>query len=379
MSARSTRALRQKIAVDGTRPTASPLFQTAAFQSGSAFFYSRKDNPNVHEFEDAMAAWEGARHALAVTTGMSALSLLMGLLRAGDTLVCHRLMYGCSMRLFQQQVDERGVGLLVTDLADPRELARLPASTRVVVFETPTNPFLRTVPIAAVAAAAHRANPAAVVAVDGTWATPLFQQPLRHGADVVLHSATKFISGHSDVMGGVLLCERDDLAGWFRERRFYHGANLDPHSAWLLARSLKTFPLRMREHARVTRAMVALLRGLAAVERVDFPQVGDGQLEDYGGIVFVQLRAAYRERYADLVAGLRFFDTGTGMAAVTSMIAQPWSGSHASLDDAQKAAMGLDRGLVRLCFGLEDEADLAADLTRAFAALESSPSSPAAG
>jgi len=375
MTDRRTRALRTKAAVDGTKPTSSPIFQSAAFQSGSAFFYSRKDNPNVHELEDALAAWEGARHALAVTTGMSALSLLMGLLRPGDTLVCHRLMYGCSLRLFQQQVEERRVELLVLDLDRAEDLARLPASTRLVLFETPTNPFLRTVPIAAVAAAAHRANAQAIVAVDGTWATPLFQQPLQHGADVVAHSLTKFVSGHSDVMGGALLCDRDDLAATLRERRFYHGANLDPHSAWLLARSLKTFPLRMREHARVTRLMVDLLRTFRAVERVDFPQVGDGQLHDYGGIVFVQLRPAYRERYADLIANLRLFDTGTGMAAVTSMVAQPYSGSHASLDDAQKASLGLDCGLVRLCFGLEDEADLAADLTQAFAALVHPPSS----
>lgn len=374
MTDRRTRALRTKATVDGTKPTASPIFQSAAFQSGSAFFYSRKDNPNVHELEDALAAWEGARHALAVTTGMSALSLLMGLLRPGDTLVCHRLMYGCSLRLFQQQVEERRVELLVLDLDRAEDLARLPVSTRLVVFETPTNPFLRTVPIAAVAAAARRANAQAIVAVDGTWATPLFQQPLQHGADVVVHSLTKFVSGHSDVMGGALLCDHDDLAATLRERRFYHGANLDPHSAWLLARSLKTFPLRMREHARVTRVMVDLLRTFPAIERVDFPQVGDGQLHDYGGIVFVQLRPAYRDRYADLIANLRLFDTGTGMAAVTSMVAQPYSGSHASLDEAQKAALGLDRGLVRLCFGLEDETDLAADLTQAFAALDPPPS-----
>lgn len=212
MTDRRTRALRTKATVDGTRPTASPIFQSAAFQSGSAFFYSRKDNPNVHELEDALAAWEGARHALAVTTGMSALSLLMGLLRPGDTLVCHRLMYGCSLRLFQQQVEERRVELLVLDLDRAEDLARLPASTRLVLFETPTNPFLRTVPIAAVAAAAHRANAQAIVAVDGTWATPLFQQPLHHGADVVVHSLTKFVSGHSDVMGGALLCDHDDRA-----------------------------------------------------------------------------------------------------------------------------------------------------------------------
>ena len=365
----TTRALRVRATVDGSRATVTPLFQSAAFQSGSPYFYHRKDNPNVAELEAALAALEQSRHALAVTTGMAALSMVMGLLRAGDTLVCHNLMYGCSLKLFQQQVAERGVSLVVTDLADPHCLTTLPASTRVVVFETPTNPFLRTVRIAAVATAAKRANANAVVVVDGTWATPLFQQPLRHGADVVVHSATKFMSGHSDVMGGVICTERDDLGAFFRERRFYHGANLDAHSAWLLCRSLKTFALRMGAHQATTTRLAALVQTFAVVERVDLPTIDGIQLRGYGGIIFVQLRSAWCDRYSDLVAALRLFDTGTGMAAVTSMIAQPYSGSHASLDDAEKEAIGLNRGLVRLCFGLEAEVDLAADLTQAFAAI----------
>ena len=122
----------------------------------------------------------------------------------------------------------------------------------------------------------------------------------------------------------------------------------------------------MREHATVTRKMVALLRTFPAIERVDFPQVGDGQLDDYGGIVFVQLHQSYTHCYEAIIAALRLFDTGTGMAAVTSMVAQPYSGSHASLNDAQKSDIGLNRGLVRLCFGLEAIEDLAADLTQAF-------------
>lgn len=365
----TTRALRVRAVTDGSLPTVTPLFQSAAFRTGSPYFYSRKDNPNVAELEAALAALEGCAHALAVTTGMAALAQVLGVLRPGDVLVCHHLMYGCSLKLFQQQVEERQVQLLVTDLADPAELARLPAATRLVIFETPTNPFLRTVTIAPVAVAAKRANPAALVVVDGTWATPLFQQPLRHGADIVVHSATKFLSGHSDVMGGVICTERDDLAALFRERRFYHGANLDPHSAWLLCRSLKTFPLRMRAHQQTTVRLAALLRGFAPVERVDLPEIDGRQLTGYGGIVFVQLREPWHGRYTELASALTLFDTGTGMAAVTSMVAQPYSGSHASLCDAEKEAIGLNRGLVRLCFGLEDEGDLAADLTRAFAAL----------
>ena len=371
MTERTTQALRTRVAIDGSLPTAAPIFQTAAFQSGSPFFYSRKDNPNVTEFEQAMAALEGSRHALAVTTGMAALAQVLGFLRPGDALVCHHLMYGCSVRLFHQQVEERQIELRICDLADPSVLATLPGNVRLVIFETPTNPFLRTVSIAAVARAAHAAHPQALVVVDGTWATPMFQQPLRHGADVVVHSATKFLSGHSDVMGGVICSDRDDLAEAVRERRFYHGANLDPHSAWLLCRSLKTFPLRMRAHAATTTRLAAVVAGFAQVERVDLPEIDGTQLTGYGGIIFVQLRQPWHGRYADLVRALTLFDTGTGMAAVTSMVAQPYCGSHASLTPEEKSAIGLNHGLVRLCFGLEDEADLAADLTQAFAGLGS--------
>ncbi len=366
---RITRTLHTRVPADGAHAVVTPLFQCSAFGGESPYFYARKDNPNVAELEQAVSTLEGAAHAVAVTTGMTAISLVLDLLQWGDTLVVNREMYGCSFRLIQRLRERRGFAVRVLDLAGGVDPDDFPTSTRMVLFETPTNPFLRTIDVRRIAEVAERRGNALVV-VDNTWATPLFQRPLEHGADISLHSATKYFSGHSDVMGGMLLTERDDLHRELREARFYQGAILDPHSAWLLRRSLQTLPLRMREHERSMQIMHAFLAACPQVARVHHPIVDGRQLTGYGGILCFELRADLAERYADFAGALQLFGTGTGMACVTSMVAQPYSGSHASLSTEEKAAMGLGRNLVRLCFGLEDADDLRRDLTAAFAAID---------
>jgi cystathionine gamma-lyase/cystathionine gamma-lyase/homocysteine desulfhydrase len=234
-----------------------------------------------------------------------------------------------------------------------------------VFFETPTNPFLKAVDIRAVSQAVKALNPEALVVVDNTWATSLFQHPLEHGADISLHSATKFFSGHSDVMGGILLTDRQDLEEACRSERFYSGAVLAPHSGWLLRRSMQTFPLRMEHHQQSTKEMVKFLGDLPQVTRVYYPEIDGRQLLGYGGIIFFDLRGDLVARYPDFIAQLKLFGTGTGMACVTSMVAQPYTGSHASMNDEEKAQMGLGRGTVRLCFGLERLVDLQKDVKAA--------------
>lgn len=355
-----TRALHRRI---GREAAVTPLYQTSAFRAGSRYFYTRKNNPNVEELERTVSDLEEAPHAVAVSTGMAAITAAAGLLRPGDRVVLNRLGYGCTQRQFRRLEERLGLRVELRDLTQPCVLA---PDTAMVFFETPTNPFLRTVPIAEV----RRRAPGALVVVDNTWATPLFQHPLAHGADLSLHSATKFISGHADVMGGLLLTRDAALAARLREERFYGGAILDPHSAWLLRRSLQTFALRMREHARVTETMAAFLETLPQIARVYRPAVDGRQLTGYGGILFCDLRPDLARRYGELARGLRLFRTGTAMACVTSMVAQPVSGSHASLTRAEQRAMGLSPGLVRLCFGLEDVADLQHDLRRALRRIE---------
>ncbi|HEX8558591.1 MAG TPA: PLP-dependent aspartate aminotransferase family protein [Pyrinomonadaceae bacterium] len=365
-----TRSLHTRSEAGGARPSVTPLYQNSAFDAGSTYFYTRKNNPNVEEFEDVVRHLEGARHGVAVATGMAAIRTCLEQLRPGDTMVINGLVYGCSFKLVQRFCERFNVRLEVLDLSSPGGVESIPAGTRLVLFETPTNPFLRTVDIERVASKVKASDPSALVVVDNTWATPLYQHPLSLGADVSLHSATKYMSGHSDVMGGMLLTDRDDLAEAFRQERFYSGAILDPHAAWLLRRSMQTFGVRLERQGRTTAEMREFLAGLPQVQTVYYPEIEGRQLRGYGGILFIELRPDLVPRYPDLVSALRYFGNGTGMACVTSMIAQPYTGSHASMTDAEKDQMGLSRGLVRLCFGLEEPEDLRRDLLEALASID---------
>ena len=356
-----TRALHERVDVEGARPASTPLFQTAAFEGGSPFFYARKGHPNVEEWERAVATLEGAKHGVAAASGMAAISLALSLLAPGDRLVVHRLLYGCSWRFFTRLEKQRGLRVSGVDL----ERETPPADAAMVFLETPTNPFLRTIDLAKLRAAAPRAR----IVVDNTWATPLHQRPLAHGADLSIHSATKFLSGHGDVMGGLVLTDDAAIAEKLREERFYSGAVLSPQAAWLLRRSLQTLAVRMRAHVETTGRIASWLAARPEVERVFLPEVDGRQLTGYGGILFFRFAAAHRDGWARFAKALALFRGGTGMAAVTSTAAQPWSGSHASMTPEEKRAIGLDESVIRLCFGLEDPSDLEADLAHAFEAL----------
>lgn len=364
-----TLALHHRIDNAQTQPLATPIYQNSAFTAESPYFYTRKSNPNSVELEGALALFEKAKYVISVTTGMAAISLVLQQLRPGQHLVIHHLIYGCSYQLFQRHAQHFNIKLSVVNLSDPTQLANLADDVSMVLFETPTNPFLKTVEIKKVVTAIKAKNPQALVVIDNTWATGLFQNPLQCGADISVTSATKYISGHSDVMGGFIALQDDALAEQLRQARFFSGAILDPNSAWLLRRSLHTFPLRMREHVRVTRELHTFLLNRTEIETVYFPEIDGEQLRDYGGILFFQFKPDFQDKYKQFRDQLRLFDTGTGMACVGSMVAQPWSGSHASLNDADKRDMGINQGLVRLCFGLEFAADLVSDLQQAFDAL----------
>ncbi len=363
-----SKLLHHRVDFDVARPSVTPIFQNSAFEDGSPYFYTRKNNPNVEELEQALAMLEGAKFATAFATGMAALQSVIDLLRPGQILAINRLIYGCSYKFFQRTAERRGFDLCILDLTSAAGIESIPEGTAMVLFETPTNPFLETINIADVARCAKAGNPDALVVVDNTWATPIHQQPLRHGADLSVHSATKYISGHSDVMGGFVLADDDALAVEMNANRFYGGAVLDPHAAWLLRRSLQTLDVRLERQVRTTAEMADFLRELPGVAHVYEPRVGD-QLIDYGGILFILPDAELGDCYAELAGHLRLFGTGTGMACVTSMIARPYTGSHASLEDREKDAMGLSPHLIRLCFGLEHPDDLKRDLADAFAAL----------
>jgi cystathionine beta-lyase/cystathionine gamma-synthase len=365
-----TKTLQTQIDPSDALATITPIFMSSAFEAGSPYFYSRKNNPNVAELEQAVATLEGAQNCIGLPTGMAAINLALSLLPVGGHLVVNRLIYGCSYKLFQRFCESREITLTTLDLTVKAEIDQIPPNADMVLFETPTNPYLKTIDIAEVSEACKSKNKNCLVVVDNTWATSLFQRPLERGADISLQSATKFICGHSDVMGGLLLTTDSAIDASLREERFYSGSVLDPHSAWMLRRSLQTMPLRMAEHVRVSLEMIKFLETRQEVEEIFWPNVDGEQLVDYGGILFFRLAEAVKDQYSAFASTLKCFKTGTGMAAVTSMVAQPFSGSHASMSEQEKADMGLGPDLVRLCFGLEHPEDLINDLTNAFSSLQ---------
>ncbi len=365
-----TEALHFRINNADTHPVATPIYQNSAFTADSPYFYTRKSNPNSVEFEGAMALLEQANHIISTTTGMSAIMLVLQQLHPGDHLVINQYIYGCSYKLFKRYTKHMGIRLSIVDLSEPSGRESIPNDVSMVLFETPTNPFLKNIPIKEVSEITRKKSVDALIVVDNTWATPLFQNPLDCGADISLASATKYISGHSDVMGGFIAVNNDKLAEALFESRFYSGAIIDPNSAWLLRRSLHTFPIRMREHVRTTQSLYEFLITRNEIETLYYPTTSPEQLRDYGGILFFQFSKEHQHCYSQFIESLTLFDTGTGMACVSSMVAQPWSGSHASLCDSDKNAMGLDTGLVRLCFGLENSQDLISDLETAFMTLK---------
>lgn len=361
-----TEALRYKLNDVGAFPSVTPVYQCSAFSADSPYFYSRKNNPNVVEFENVVAILEEAKYGVAYACGMSAIYMVFDLLKPGDVVVINNLIYGCSYKLFQRLGEKRNVEVLILDLTNEENLKKIPTNISMVFFETPTNPFLKTIDISKISVHVKALNPKALIVVDNTWATPLYQKPLQHGADISLHSGTKYLSGHSDVMGGMVLVDNDELYENLLKDRFYSGTIITPYHAWLMRRSIQTLGIRLTCQTKTTKDLLDFLKQIPQIKQVYYPVVDGKQLVDYGGILFFELHSNFANKYEEFKRSLKLFETGTGMACVTSMVAQPYTGSHASMTDSEKMEMGIDKSLIRLCFGLENIEDLKQDILNAF-------------
>ena len=365
---KTTKSLHAKADVTNDAPTATPIYQASAFEAHSDYFYTRNDNPNSNEFEQAVAVLEETDYALAVTTGMAAINIVLNLLKPGQTLLINKHLYGCSFKLFQWFCKNYNIELVVENLAKEKNWKSLP-KVDMVLFETPTNPFLYTINIEKLAQKVKSKNNNALVVVDNTWATPYYQKPCAMGADISLHSATKYLSGHSDVMGGVVLTNDEKLYKKLRDLRFYFGNILPPFSAWLLRRSLFTLEVRLEQHQKTTNGLLEFISSRPEVKKLYYPDIDEKQLTGYPTLIFFELEEKWKDKYKTFSQNLSLFSTGTGMACVTSMVAQPFSGSHASMNDDEKYAIDLTPALVRLSFGMENVTDLKEDLNKAFDAI----------
>lgn len=355
-----------------------PIFQTATYaQNGlgdhKGYEYSRSHNPTRTALQECIAALEDGKFGLAFASGMAAETTILSLLSAGDHLVACDDLYGGSYRIFERVMRRYNVETTYVPAGNiaAYEQAIRP-NTKLIWLETPTNPLLRLIDIQAVAEIAHRHN--ILVVVDNTFASPYFQQPLKLGADIVVHSTTKYINGHSDVIGGALVLNNEEA---YESMKFYENAagNVpSPFDAWLVLRGIKTLAVRMRQHDENARAVAKFLAEHPRVEKVYYPglpshpdyELAKRQMSGFGGMVSFQFKGVYAD-VDKLVRRFKVFSLAESLGGVESLVCHPVSMTHGSIPKEIREARGLTDTLLRLSVGIEDAEDLLADLQQALA------------
>lgn len=337
----------------------------------SGHIYSRNTNPTVAAFEQKIAALEGAECATAFSTGMAAISgTLHTLLAPGDRVVSIKDTYGGTTKLFLEFLPPLGIEPVLCDTGDYDEIEReIRKGCRVVYMESPTNPTLKVMDLERLAAAGHAVG--ATVVVDNTFATPINTNPLVLGADLVLHSATKFLGGHADALGGVV-CGRPDLVERIYHYREINGATLHPMSAYLLLRGMKTLHLRVRQQNESALTVARYLQGQPMVEAVFYPGLADHpkhdvavrQMRGFGGVLSFTLKEGL-DAVAKLISRLQYGHAAANLGSVETVVGPPATTSHVENTPEERAAMGIPEGMLRYSVGIEDVDDLIADLSQA--------------
>lgn len=361
----------------------TPIYATSTYVQASpgvhqGFEYSRSHNPTRFAYERCVAALEGGSRGFAFASGLAATSTALELLDSGSHVVAMDDLYGGSYRLFER-VRRRSANLdfSFVDLTDPGALEpAIRPETRMVWIETPTNPLLKVVDIAAVAEVAHRHG--LVVVVDNTFASPILQRPLEHGADIVMHSATKYLNGHSDIVGGMLVVGGNaDLADQLAFLQNAVGGVQGPFDSFLALRGLKTLHLRMRAHCDNAMALAQWLESHPAIERVIYPGLASHphhglaarQMDGFGGMLSIVLKGGFdaAKRFCERT---ELFALAESLGGVESLVNHPAVMTHASVPPERRETLGLSDALVRLSVGVEDVADLRRELERALSGLE---------
>lgn len=341
------------------------------------FEYARTGNPTRATLERCLAALEGGTHGVCFASGCAAMTTLLHTLRPGDHIVASDDVYGGSFRILDKVMKPMGITTTQVDMTDPgRVEAAITDATKMVWVETPTNPMLKLVDIAAVAKVGKAKG--CTVVVDNTFATPMLQQPLSLGADVVLHSTTKYLNGHSDVVGGVLVTSDDAIAEQLRFLQNSIGAVQGPFDSYLVLRGLKTLPVRMERHCKTAASLARFLEARPEVEKVIYPgleshpshALAKTQMKAPGGMISIVVKGGLPAASA-LLATVKVFCCAESLGGVESLIEHPAIMTHGSVPADARAALGIDDGLVRLSVGLEAEEDLRADLDAALKAAAS--------
>ena len=353
----------------------TPLYLTSTyvheeFGVHRGYEYARGKNPTREALERNVAALEGATHGFAFGSGMGCLTSMMMLFRSGDHIIVAENVYGGTYRLFDKLLQQFGLTFTYVDTRDLQKIAdAVTPKTRALMLESPTNPLMRLTDLAGAADIAKRAG--ALTIVDNTFATPIFQRPLEAGADIVWHSSTKYLNGHSDMIGGIAVTSNEELATRLQFILNAAGAVPGPFDAWLCLRGTKTLAIRMKAHDANGRRIGAWLADRLGAERVIYvgleshPQyaLAARQMSGFGGMISIELGT--RERVKTMLDRVRLFSLAESLGGVESLISHPASMTHASVEADRRAALGISEGLVRLSVGVEDADDLLGDLEQA--------------
>jgi cystathionine beta-lyase len=354
------------------RPMVTPIYQTATFEqehadSFGSYDYSRSGNPTRKVLEDQMALLEGGVRGFAYSSGMAAIACVTHLLRAGDEILADWDLYGGTSRLFGKVLERAGVSVKFADASDLQGFAAaITPATKMVYVESPTNPLLRVLDLRALAGISHAAG--AVFCVDSSAMSPYLQQPISLGADIVIHSATKFLCGHSDVTGGVVIAASEALANEISFLQNAEGTALGPFDCFLLLRGLKTLKLRLDAQQKGASVIASHLKKVMPVNYpgdVDHAGYALQQEQAIGAGALLTVRAGSRERAKLLAESLQLFKIAVSFGSVTSTVSIPAAMSHASVPVEQRASRDIPDDLLRLSIGIEDTQDLLDDLDRA--------------
>lgn len=357
----------------------TPIFQTSTFVQKSPgvvvedYDYSRAANPTRTALEQNLAGLEGGKYGICFSSGLASIAAVIHLLKSGDHAILNDDVYGGTYRLFDKVFQQMGIKYSMVDMNNPAALqAAFTPNTKLVWIETPTNPKLKIVDIKAVADIAHKNK--ALLAVDNTFATPYLQRPLELGADIVSHSSTKYLGGHSDLIGGALVCNDPELGKQLHFIQKAVGAVPSPLECFMILRSTKTLHVRMKTHCENAKKVAEFLNSHSMIEKVMFPglpsdpghAVAKRQMKDFGGMVTCIIKGGL-DNSRKMLERVKVFSLAESLGGVESLIDHPAIMTHASIPKEMREAQGISDGLVRLSVGIEDCDDLIADLRQALA------------
>ncbi|MFY9243005.1 MAG: cystathionine gamma-synthase [Polaribacter sp.] len=356
-----------------------PIFQTSTFAQASpgkhkGYGYARGANPTRTALENNFAAIENGTNGFAFASGMAAIDCVLRLLKPGDEIIAGDDLYGGTYRMFTQLFQKYGLEFCYVDMNSVENVTNaITQKTKLIWIETPTNPLMKIADIQAISFAVKDIDSSILIAVDNTFATPYLQQPLNLGADIVMHSATKYLGGHSDVIMGSLMVKDEKLAKDIHFIQFAAGAIAGPMDSFLVLRGIKTLHIRMQRHCENGRAVANFLLNHPKVGAVYYPglenhpnhEIAKKQMKDFGGMVSFRLKDESKEATFKFLENTKLFTLAESLGGVESLVNHPVTMSHASIPESERLKIGITDSLIRLSVGIEDVEDLLADLEEA--------------